>query len=169
MRKFLSLFLALFITLALLKPQTAQAEIPAKAKAILTMAGYGAAGGALLGFATMAFGNTSRAISQGASLGLYAGLIFGAYVLVSHHQKQMGSYQDDSSPYQKSSDVYGDEYDSEEGGDADQDSNSRRGGFFDRFQVMQEHMNNQSFTFDSQKMKGGSVPPIQMNVLQFNF
>jgi hypothetical protein len=81
----------------------------------------------------------------------------------------MGSYQDDSSPYQKSSDVYGDEYDSEEGGDADQDSNSRRGGFFDRFQVMQEHMNNQSFTFDSQKTKGGTVPPIQMNVLQLNF
>ncbi|MBA2403875.1 MAG: hypothetical protein H0V66_03815, partial [Bdellovibrionales bacterium] len=112
MRKFLSLFLALFITLAVVKPQTAQAEMPAKAKAILTMAAYGTAGGALLGFATMAFGNSSRAVAQGASLGLYAGLIFGAYVLVSHHQKTVGSYEDDSSPYKNSSDVYGDEYNS---------------------------------------------------------
>jgi hypothetical protein len=169
MRKFLSLFFVFFLTLAIIKPQTAHAQMPAKAKAILTMAGYGVAGGALLGFATMAFGNTSRAVAKGASLGLYAGLIFGAYVLISHHQKQVGSYQDDASPYQESSDVYGDEYNSEEGGEANPDDRTKRGGFFDRFQVMQEHMQNQSFTFDSEKQKGGNLPPIQMNVFQYNF
>lgn len=169
MRKFLSLFLALFLTLAVIKPQTAHAEMPAKAKAILTMAGYGVAGGALLGFATMAFGNTSRAVAQGASLGLYAGLIFGAYVLISHHQKQVGSYQDDSSPYKESNDIYGDEYDAEEGGENNPDDRSKRGGFFDRFQVMQEHMHNQSFTFDSEKHKGGNLPPIQVNVFHYEF
>jgi hypothetical protein len=167
MRKFISLFLALFITLAVIKPQSAQAEIPVKAKAVLTMAGYGVASGALLGFASMAFGNSSRAVAQGASIGLYAGLLFGAYILVSHHQKQFGSYDDNSSPYQESTDVYGDEYNSEEGGGTD--DRSKRGGFFDRFQVMQEHMQNQSFTFDSVKNKSGNIPPIQMNVFQYNF
>lgn len=167
MRKFIRLFLALFITLAVIKPQSVRAEIPVKVKAVLTMAGYGVGSGALLGFASMAFGGSSRNVAQGASLGLYAGLLFGAYILVSHHQKQFGSYDDNSSPYQESNDVYGDEYDSEEGGGSD--DRSKRGGFFDRFQVMQEHMQNQSFTFDSVKNKSGNIPPIQMNVFQYNF
>lgn len=161
--------MVLFITLAVIKPQTARAEMPAKAKAFLTIAGYGTGGGALLGLATMAFGNSSRAVAQGASLGLYAGLLFGAYVLVAHHQKQVGNYDDNSSPYQESTDIYSDEYNSEEGGESpERDDRSKRGGFFDRFQVMQEHMYNQSFTFDSQKKKN-SLPPIQMNILQYNF
>lgn len=167
MRKFLSLFLVLFITLAVVKPQNARAEMPVKAKAFLTITTYGAAGGALLGLATMAFGNSSRAVAQGASLGLYAGLLFGTYVLVSHHQKSMGSY-DDSSPYQESNDIYGDEYNSQEGGGEEGSEETKRGGFFDRFQVMQEHMHNQSFTFQSEKKKN-SMPPIQMNIIQYNF
>jgi len=168
MRKIFSFFLVLLVTVAVIKPQTARAELPVKAQAFLTMAGYGTAGGALLGLASMAFGNSSRSVAQGASLGLYAGLIFGAYVLVSHHQKQLGDYEDDSSPYQKSNDIYGDEYNNEEGGEGPVDK-SQRSGFFDRFQVMQEHMFNQSFTFDSVKRRGGNLPPIQMNVFQYNF
>lgn len=167
MRKILSFTLLLTLSLALLKPQEARAEIPVKARAFLTITGYGAAGGALLGLATMAFGNSSRAVAQGASLGLYAGLLFGTYVLVSHHQKQFGSYDDNSSPYQESSDIYGEEYNSEEGGGDSEDS-TKRGGFFDRFQVMQEHVHNQSFTFDSQKRKS-ALPPIQVNLLQLQF
>lgn len=161
------MFLALFITLAVVKPQTAQAEVPVKAKAFLTIAGYGAAGGAMLGLASMAFGQSSRAVAQGASLGLYAGILFGGYVLLAHHQKQMGTYDDNSSPYQESTDVYGDEYNSEEGG-SDRDDRSKRGGFFDRFEVMQDHMNNQSFTFASEKKKN-ALPPIHMNIIQYNF
>lgn len=141
--------------------------MPVKAKAFLTIAGYGTAGGALLGLASMAFGNSSRSVAQGASLGLYAGLIFGTYVLVSHHQKQMGGYEDSSSPYQQSNDIYGDEYRPEEGG-ADRDDRSQRGGFFDRVQIMQEHMHNQSFTFKSQKRKM-VIPPIHMNILEYHF
>jgi hypothetical protein len=167
MRKILSFTLLLTLSLALLKPQEARAEIPVKARAFLTITGYGAAGGALLGLATMAFGNSSRAVAQGASLGLYAGLLFGTYVLVSHHQKQFGSYDDNSSPYQESSDIYGEEYNSEEGGGDSEDS-TKRGGFFDRFQLMQEHVHNQSFTFDSQKRKS-ALPPIQVNLLQLQF
>ena len=141
--------------------------MPAKAKAFLTIAGYGAGGGALLGLASMAFGNSTRAVAQGASLGLYAGLIFGTYVLVSHHQKQVGSYDDDGSPYQQSSDIYGEGYNSEEGGGGETESSQR--GFFDRFRQMQEHVHNQSFTVDSVKKKGSSLPPIQFNILQYNF
>lgn len=168
MRKILSLFLALYITLAVVKPQTAHAEMPVKAKAFLTICGYGAAGGALLGLATMAFGNSSRAVAQGASLGLYAGILFGGYVLLAHHQKQAGNYDDNSSPYQESNDVYGDGYNSEEGGEADRDDRSKRGGFFDRFEVMEEHMHNQSFTFASEKRRT-SLPPVRMNIIQYNF
>ena len=62
----------------------AQARSSAKAKALGSMAMYGTIGGALLGTASLAFGTTARAIAQGASLGLYAGLIFGSYVVLSH-------------------------------------------------------------------------------------
>ncbi|MDC0255396.1 hypothetical protein OAK75_10855 [Bacteriovoracales bacterium] len=62
----------------------AQARSGAKAKALGSMAMYGTIGGALLGTASLAFGTTARAIAQGASLGLYAGLIFGSYVVLSH-------------------------------------------------------------------------------------
>ena len=168
MRKKFSLCLALFITLAVIKPQSAHAEMPVKAKAFLTIAGYGTAGGALLGLASMAFGNSSRSVAQGASLGLYAGLIFGSYILVSHHQKQLGTYEDNSSPYRESTDIYGEEYKSDDGGEAQSDDRSKRGGFFDRFEVMSEHMHNQSFTFDSQKRKG-TIPPIQMNFIEYHF
>ncbi|MBD64271.1 MAG: hypothetical protein CME62_03640 [Halobacteriovoraceae bacterium] len=55
-----------------------------KTKAFLVICTYGTVGGALLGFASMAFGTNSRAIAQGASLGLYAGIAFGAYVISTH-------------------------------------------------------------------------------------
>src|SRR5690606_39857539 len=114
MKNILSLIIAVSLSITLILPNRAQAaEIPAKAKAFLTIAGYGAAGGALLGAASMAFGTNSRAIAQGASLGLYAGIIFGAYVLISHHNKRYGSYDDNSSPYRDSTDVYGDDYESD--------------------------------------------------------
>ena len=108
MRKILIMLLASVISLSALRPSEARAELPVKARAFLTMAGYGSAGGALLGVASMAFGGSTRSVAQGASLGLYAGIIFGTYVLVSHHQRTSGSYDDNSSPYQDACDVYGD-------------------------------------------------------------
>ena len=167
MKKFLSFVFIFIMTFTLLRPHEARAEMPVKAKAFMTMAAYGAGGGALLGFATMAFGNSSRAIAQGASLGLYAGIIFGSYVLISHYQKQTGAYDDNGSPYQESTDIYGDEYDSTEGG-GDDSGASGNGGFFDRFEVIQEHVQKQSFTFQSQK-KRNAMPAVQMNLFQYNF
>lgn len=167
MRKILSCLFVFIICATLLRPQNAHAEIPVKAKAFLTIVGYGAAGGALLGVASLAFGTSSRAIAQGASLGLYAGILFGSYVLFAHHQKRYGSYDDDSSPYGQSNDVYGDGYQQDEGG-SDEGGGSR-GGFFDRIQTLQEHVHNQSFTFQSEKRRGGQLPPLHLNLIQYNF
>jgi hypothetical protein len=157
MRKTLSTFVVLLLALTVVVPQKAHAEMPAKAKAFLTIAGYGAGGGAILGAASTAFGTSSRAIAQGASLGLYAGILFGTYVLVSHHNKRYGSYDDKSSPYQESSDIYGDEYREDEGGS--EESSAPRGGFFDRHQKLQGKF----------QKKGSDLPPLHINLLQYNF
>ena len=165
MRKYFCSVLALVLTLSIFNPKEAKAEMPAKPKAFLTILGYGTVGGAILGGASTAFGGSSRAIAQGASLGLYAGILFGSYVLLSHHNKRYGSYDDKSSPYQESSDIYSDEYRDDEGGGA---SGNSSGGFFDRFEVMQEKFHNQSFS-SGQKKRGSQMPPLQLNILQYNF
>ena len=76
------------------------------------MAGYGTVGGALLGTAALAFGSSGRAIAKGASLGLYGGLIFGSYVILSYEVKKRGFgageqkedyYPDSKSPYEDQS------------------------------------------------------------------
>ena len=84
------------------------ATLDPKLKMMATMAGYGVVGGALLGTATMAFGSNGRAIAKGASLGLYAGLIFGGYIIFNYEMKKRGYgqeskenyYPDSSSPYE---------------------------------------------------------------------
>lgn len=140
--------------------------MPVKAKAFLTILGYGTAGGALLGAASLAFGTNSRAIAQGASLGLYAGIIFGSYVLISHHNKRYGSYDDNSSPYQESNSIYGDEYRDDEGGASESDQT--RGGFFDRFQTLNEKFHQQAFSLGDKK-RGSSLPPLHINIIQYNW
>lgn len=157
MRKSFCTFLVLLFTLSVMRPQEARAEIPVKAKAFITIVGYGAAGGAILGAASMAFGTSSRAVAQGASLGLYAGILFGTYVLVSHHNKRYGSYDDYSSPYRESSDIYGNDYKADEGGSTD--DGPSRGGFFDRFESIQGKF----------QKKGSNLPPLKVNLLQYNF
>jgi len=92
------LILVLFIIGTLINPSKSYALDP-KAKAFGVMCGYGTVGGALLGFASMAFGANSRAIAQGASLGLYAGIIFGAYVLTSYNNPNSpDNYNDPYAP-----------------------------------------------------------------------
>ena len=158
MRKTFCTFLVVVFTLMMVKPNEARAEMPVKAKAFLTIVGYGTAGGAMLGAASTAFGTSTRAIAQGASLGLYAVILFGTYVLVSHHNKRYGSYDDNSSPYQESTDIYSDEYRDDEGGSSEGDQT--RGGFFDRFESLQGKFN---------KKEGGNLPPVYMNLIQYTF
>ena len=99
MKRFVIIFAVCTLIMAPVKKSHA---LDAKSKAFLIMCTYGTVGGALLGFASMAFGTNSRAIAQGASLGLYAGIAFGSYVIFSHGQKQApgsleGEYYED--PY----------------------------------------------------------------------
>lgn len=68
----------------------AKAEVDPKLKALGAMAAYGTVGGALLGTASLAFGTKGRSVAIGASLGLYAGLIFGGYVVMTHALKRKG-------------------------------------------------------------------------------
>lgn len=104
MKKVISIFV---LTISIFISSNSFALDP-KLKIVGTMAGYGVVGGALLGTATMAFGANGRAIAKGASLGLYAGLIFGTYVVTSYElkkrgygQEQKGDYYPDSqSPYE---------------------------------------------------------------------
>ncbi len=160
MRKFLSLFFVVLLVSSLVKPESARAELPVKARAFASIVGYGTAGGALLGAASMAFGTSTRAVAQGASLGLYAGILFGAYVLVAHHNKRMGSYDDNSSPYKDSSDIYGDEYKEDEGGGGDGPQEDA-GNFMTRHQLLESKF--------APNKKGGNIPPLQINFLQLNF
>jgi len=92
------LLISLAIVFSFLMPAQKAHAVDAKSKAFLIMAGYGTVGGALLGFASLAFGTNSRAIAQGASLGLYAGIIFGAYVITSHNTKMNAPINDPYAP-----------------------------------------------------------------------
>ena len=90
------------ISTLVIMPANSQAALPPKAKAFLVMCAYGTVGGALLGFASLAFQNNNRAIAQGASLGLYAGMIFGGYVLASHKKPgELEEYPPGQDPYQQ--------------------------------------------------------------------
>ncbi|MBP5297356.1 MAG: hypothetical protein J6Y94_08520 [Bacteriovoracaceae bacterium] len=88
----------LCVVLAVMWAAPATAEIDQKTKVFLTTATYGTAAGALLGLTSLVFRNKPRRIAQGASLGLYAGLIFGAYVIYTH-EHYMGPRPNDNENY----------------------------------------------------------------------
>ena len=102
------LITATFVCFTLLFSSVSNAAINPKLKMVGTMAGYGVVGGALLGTASMAFGSGGRSIAKGASLGLYAGIIFGSYIILNYEMKKRGFgteqrndyYPDSSSPYE---------------------------------------------------------------------
>ncbi len=96
-----SVFSLLVFFLFSANPTILRAEMNPKLKAFLVVSGYGAAGGALLGLASMAFGTEPSAIAQGASLGLYAGIGFGTYVVMTHRNRYNGGteFYQNSSPY----------------------------------------------------------------------
>ncbi|GAB4019482.1 MAG: hypothetical protein Fur0010_21480 [Bdellovibrio sp.] len=104
------------LVLCALPVSNAKAEMDPRMKALGSMALYGTVGGALLGTASLAFGTSGRSVAIGASLGLYAGLIFGSYVVISHAmrknrqmnpQPQENYYPDTTSPYEEN---HGEDY-----------------------------------------------------------
>lgn len=162
MRKILVTFLCSVLLFTAMPAQKAQAQnIPPKAKAFLVVTGYGTVGGALLGFASMAFGTNSRAIAQGASLGLYAGIIFGTYVLVSHNRSMYPDeydYPTDPVPPSQAPGYY-------PGQMAPQPSGG--GGFFDSSTNRVIELQEKVASFNN---KGeGSLPPLYVNLLSLSF
>ena len=145
--------------------------LPPKAKAFLMVSAYGAGSGAILGLASMAFGTSSRAIAQGASLGLYTGLIFGTYIIISHNNRTAQPSYDNSTPYQDGEDDYGDYGD--EGGE--KPAKGGGGGFFDSgirnprsgAQVAIHEVN--AYRGFETKKGSTSVPPLQMTLFNYTF
>lgn len=170
------LILSLTLLISLGHSGNVQAQVDGRAKALGSMALYGTVGGALLGTASMAFGTGSRAIAQGASIGLYAGIIFGTYVVVSHSMKKKryenptrppvspdNYYPDDStSPYQES------EATSDPGADA-----ASSWGFYNRTVEMNELSSEFGLKMKSLdrlgRKKGTQRPPIYLNFLNYQF
>ena len=72
------------------------AEVDPKIKALGTLAAYGTIGGALLGTASLAFDAGGRSVAKGASLGLYAGLLFGGYIVLTHQMRKNRTYENKS-------------------------------------------------------------------------
>lgn len=108
MRKILtSIFVCLAIALSTSNAQAQQFD--PRLKMMLTMAGYGAVGGALLGTASLAFDSKPRAVAKGASLGLYAGILLGGYILVNYEMKKRG-IGIDRDYYPNTSDYYEDNH-----------------------------------------------------------
>ncbi|MBK26332.1 MAG: hypothetical protein CME70_20195 [Halobacteriovorax sp.] len=95
-KTFLMMF-SLFGFLSLAPLQEAKALDP-RIQAVGTMAAYGTVGGLLLGVASYAFDSPGRSWAIGASVGLYAGLLFGGYVVGSHYYK---SYKDANPSYEE--------------------------------------------------------------------
>lgn len=154
-------------------PKSKLHAMDAKGRAFLLMCGYGTVGGALLGFASLAFQSNPRAIAQGASLGLYAGIIFGAYVITSYQsasqKSQAPAYQDPYAPdpYGAPSTVPGGGYPQQQvpggaGAPAPDD-----GGFFGPpSRAIELHHNLDGF---KQKHRGLNTPVFQIQLFQAQF
>ncbi len=146
----------------------AQAQMNPKLKAFLICSGYGAALGGLLGVASLAFDAKERAVAQGASLGLYAGIIFGIYVINSYGKGQPpepGTYQDGVTPYQGDNipppdDPYSDE---SAGGGGLFDEPGPGGGF-----RIQSINHNEDFSQFETKSHPNSIP-LYLELARFSF
>ncbi len=171
MKKILSL--VLFIIIFALPSHKAHALDP-KVKAFAIITTYGTVGGALLGFASLAFQDNSRVVAQGASLGLYAGIAFGAYVITSHRNSRNQPYQDSYQPPARD-DNPPPGYDSGFGDDgggggfgAPVPREEDRGGFFGSGQRTLEVRQDNYRNFKYKKGRGNSLP-FYMNLMSLTF
>lgn len=169
MNKHLTLWsvMACFLVFSSLAPQKAYADMDPKVKAVATMAAYGTVGGALLGTASLAFGTKGRSVAIGASLGLYAGILFGTYIIVTHSMQQKGYYDqpvrkenyypdDGFSPYRPGYDGAGGAY---------------QGGFnrVQSFQELEISTLEQRRSLDHMISNGTERPAFQVQLFQYNF
>lgn len=82
--------------------QTSTADQPVnKTRQFMLSATYGALAGALVGGASLAFadrpGDNLNKVARGASLGLYAGILLGLYVVYGGSSSSSDDYDDDAS------------------------------------------------------------------------
>ena len=165
MKKFLTL--AILLSIFIVPVNDAHALKP-KAKAFAIICTYGTVGGALLGFASMAFGTDSRVIAQGASLGLYAGIAFGAYVITSHrnpNQPVENNYQEPELPPPGYNPGFGGQ---DSGGFGAPPPREEPGGFFGSPQRMLEENDIEYSNFKHKKGRVESLP-IYFNLLHVKF
>ncbi|OUR94880.1 hypothetical protein A9Q84_17380 [Halobacteriovorax marinus] len=166
-------FAILLITITVLFFQSPDASATdGRVKALGTMALYGTAGGALLGAASLAFGTSGRAVAQGASLGLYAGIVFGTYVVVSHSLKQRRYRSPEPAPPAEN-------YYPDDGASPYQDANNGAGSssdswsFYNRMESMKEYSLDFGLDMKSvdrlRKRNGPDRPAFYMNLLNFQF
>lgn len=174
------LLISLAIIFTFITPVQKAHALNPKTKAFLVMCAYGTVGGSLLGFASMAFGTNSRAIAQGASLGLYAGIIFGGYVISSHRDPNAPVDEYSNDPYygQPAGDPGYPPADNSGGGygyppanDGSSSDDSSSGGFFGTsnrvMEINQDYMNSvRSF---SKKRGNMYVPRIYLNLYHATF
>ncbi len=98
MRTPILLLFFFLLQLATWSPRAQAQILDPRVKAVTVMALYGTIGGFLLGTASLAFHKDGRSISRGTSLGLYAGLLFGGYVVGSHYIMRQRGQQDTIAP-----------------------------------------------------------------------
>jgi len=163
----IKIFLVLTVSFTL--SSSVYADMDPKVKALGTMAAYGTIGGALLGTATLAFGTGGRSIAKGASLGLYAGLIFGSFVVVTHAMKKnryrQSQEEDDYYPETQES-----PYENQDNGSGD-DS----GGGFGLFNRVQSHEQMRREAMSEDRLRGPQVqkmknrPVYYLNLLHLEF
>jgi hypothetical protein len=96
MRKFRNWFLLVASLMMFSLP--APAAMDQKVKVFLTTSAYGTACGALLGLTSLVFDYRPRSIAQGASIGLYTGILFGIYVIYTH-ENYIGPRPSDNENY----------------------------------------------------------------------
>lgn len=153
----------LSIIFCLLMPLQSQA-MDAKAGAVLLMAGYGTIGGALLGTASLAFGAEGRTVAKGASIGLYCGLLFGGYIVLSHQMRQ--NRMNNPEPEPESDETYDDESEGIFG-------YRKKGGSYHRiledFKELQIQSDQLKMTSLDVQRDRNAVPPISINLLTLQF
>ena len=157
-------FAVVLISMTIMAPIQRAHALDPKSKAFAIICGYGTIGGALLGFASMAFGSNSRAIAQGASLGLYSGIIFGSYIIASHRTASQGGGYEENSYAPPAPDAYPptDSF----GQPVPQQEEP--GGFFDGPQRYHQLQGETYRSFKTKKRRFSS-PPIYLNLVNYNF
>lgn len=157
--------IVLLISLTVMAPVQKAHALDAKSKAFAIICGYGTIGGALLGFASMAFGSNSRAIAQGASLGLYSGIIFGSYIIASHRSASQGGMDDGSyaPPAPESFPPASDSF-----GQPIPQGAEEPGSFFGGPQRSYQ-LNNDKFHSFKMKKRRSASPPIYFNLVNYKF